>query len=560
MARTFGRLWLEGLTWKIDAEPHVAMRLKRVFGKVNRYAHGVLGLAHAPDVARDLEWFCQRYPLEVDQASAATLAKSAASQRETTLRLEQIMAPGYTPQAFELALPARRYQAREAAVYLEQGHLLIADDVGLGKTASAICSFADPRTLPAVVVAMTHLQRQWHDEIAKFAPALTAHIIKRGTPYPLPTFFGRHPDVIILTYHKLAGWAEVLAKSARSVVFDEVQELRHAGSQKSDAARQLAESVPFRLGLSATPIFNYGGEIFNVLDVLEHGALGTREEFNREWCAQIGQHHRLTNPRAFGTYLREQFLMVRHTRREVGRELPDIVKVPHAIEANRAALDRVRGDAATLARLILKEGEERRGEKMQAGEELSNMLRQATGLAKAPYVADFVRMLVESGEKVVLCGWHRAVYGVWLQKLADLRPRLYTGSETDAEKEASRAAFVNGNCQVLILSLRSGAGLNSLQEAASIIVFGELDWSPGVHEQCIGRLHRDGQGGGVVAYFLIAKDGIDPVIAEVLGLKKEQIEGIRSPEQADLIEKLETTGDRARRVAEFYLERIGARA
>jgi SNF2 family DNA or RNA helicase len=133
---------------------------------------------------------------------------------------------------------------------------------------------------------------------------------------------------------------------------------------------------------------------------------------------------------------------------------------------------------------------------------------------------------------------------------------MYTGSETPAEKLKAKESFVKGEASILILSLRSGAGLDGLQEVASSIVFGELDWSPGVLEQCIGRVARDGQKKSVVAYFLVAEDGADPVIAETLGLKREQIEGIRNPNQ-DLIEKLDTTGDRTKKLAEFYLNRIG---
>src|SRR5579884_3848269 len=43
------------------------------------------------------------------------------------------------------------------------------------------------------------------------------------------------------------------------------------------------------------------------------------------------------------------------------------------------------------------------------------------------------------------------------------------------------------------MSLRSGAGLDGLQEDCTVGVFGELDWSPEQHRQCIGRLDRDGQ-------------------------------------------------------------------
>jgi len=70
-----------------------------------------------------------------------------------------------------------------------------------------------------------------------------------------------------------------------------------------------------------------------------------------------------------------------------------------------------------------------------------------------------------------------------------------------------------------------------------------------VHDQCIGRLHRDGQDQGVVAYFLIAEIGSDPVIAGVLNLKRMQSEPIRDPD-AEPFEEAEDTRGRVRKLAE----------
>ena len=121
------------------------------------------------------------------------------------------------PSAAPFQLPCRRGPTgQEAEIYLTHGFLLIADDVGLGKTASAICSFTDPRTLPAVVVTLTHLPWQWEDEIRKFAPRLRTHVIKKGTPYELPKFLDRGPDVVIINYQKLSGWADVLRSIVRA--------------------------------------------------------------------------------------------------------------------------------------------------------------------------------------------------------------------------------------------------------------------------------------------------------------------------------------------------------
>jgi len=166
-------------------------------------------------------------------------------------------------------------------------------------------------------------------------------------------------------------------------------------------------------------------------------------------------------------------------------------------------------------------------------------------------------MLVEGGEPVVLYGWHHEVYAVWREALADLQPVFFTGKESPKQKWEARQAFLEGEAQVLVMSLRAGAGLDGLQAKCRTVVFGELDWSPGVHEQCIGRVHRDGQAEAVMAYFLIADAGSDPVVADVLGLKRQQSEGVRDP-QAELVEQLEIDPAHVKRLAAAYLRQAKA--
>jgi superfamily II DNA or RNA helicase len=557
--KTYGTLALSTSAqwWRLDAEPHVHLRVKRILGKVDQEGRGVLSLSNTPESCRDLEWVRSRYPLTMTPEHEAALTAGADAFREAILRLEQIIDTNYAAPEFSLALPLRDYQAREVGVYLTSGFLLNGDDVGLGKTPMAIGSFADPRTLPAVVVCMPHLQRQWRAQIAKFIPSLHVHIVDKATPYELPKFMGAGPDVVIITYHKLAGWSKVLLNYAKSVVYDEIQELRHSGSYRHEAARQLVD-VPFRLGLSATPVYNYGGEIFNIFEVLKPGALGTSAEFHREHCTYGGggEKAKLKDPKAFGTYLRESFLMIRHTRQEVKRELPAGEPIRHVqhVDTDRAALDAIDASAAELARILLSQAAP--VQKMHAASELDWRLRQATGIAKAPHVADFIRVLAESEEKILLGGWHRAVYDLWLAKLADLQPVMYTGSETPAQKQKAIDAFVNGPSRLMIMSLRSGAGVDGLQQVCSACVIGELDWSPAVHDQFIGRIGRDGQQDPVVAYFLVSDEGSDPVIAEVNGIKREQQEGIRNPLAAESLERLEIDPERVKRLAEHYLRKM----
>jgi SNF2 family DNA or RNA helicase len=522
---------MAGEFWNIEAEPHVVIRLKRLFGKLGKSAKS-LSIRHTLDVARDLSWVMERYPLEISEIDRVALERASCLHVERSERFVKILTGEAAPRMFTLRVPARDYQVIAADLALQQNGLLIADDVGLGKTATAICTLTDPGTRPALVVTLTHLPKQWAKEIARFAPALRTHILKKASPYPLPEC-----DVIITSYSKLSGWAPALAGTMREVIFDEVQELRHPGSDRAKAAKEIALGCTYRIGLSATPIFNYGNEFYNVLDVLRPGELGTKTEFVQEWCGAVDQRGNaaINDPKAFGAYLREQGMMVRRTRKDVARELPGLTVVPHTVSSGDVFEELERdgkGDVSELARFILERDSGKGIEQMQARGELDWRLRQATGVAKAKFVAEFIRMLVDNGEKVLLYGWHHAVYDVWMDKLHDLGVVRFTGEESITQKEAARQSFESGEANVLIMSLRAGAGIDGLQNVCRTVVFGELDWSPAVHEQATGRIYRDGQADPVVAYYLLSDSGSDPVIQSTLGLKRSQLEGVRNPDQA----------------------------
>lgn len=549
--------------WEVECEPHVMLRLKRVFGKVSKTSKGFAILGDTPENALELAWFLQRYPMRV--TAAAHMKAQAAAQMALGAQVEKILTGTFAPRNFGLAIPPREYQVQAAELALRTRRLLLGDDVGLGKTASAICMLADPSTRPALVVTLTHLPAQWRKELQRFLPGATSHIVKSGKPYS----FGPTPDVLLISYSKLAGWADHLTGRVRSVIFDEVQELRRSKSEKYAAAKQIADRASMRVGLSATPVFNYGGEMFSILDVLAPGALGSWGEFLREWVGAVEEEGNpmsgkdrekvpIRNPRAFGTYLREQGLMLRRTRQDVARELPALTTVPHTIDSDTAAIDKVAGQAAELARIVLAQGGQARGEKLRASEELTTKLRQATGIAKAPFVAEFVRLLVESGEQVLLYGWHHAVYEIWREKLKDLAPVFFTGEDSIAKKQTAKDEFVSGRAKVLCMSLRAGAGIDGLQGACRTVVFGELDWSPGVHEQATGRIYRDGQKHPVVAYYLIADEGSDPVVSDVLGVKRAQSDGLRDPNAA-LIGDSQSDPGRVKKLAEEFLRQRGAR-
>jgi len=157
-------------------------------------------------------------------------------------------------------------------------------------------------------------------------------------------------------------------------------------------------------------------------------------------------------------------------------------------------------------------------------EQISQDERQATGVAKAPFVAAFVRALVESGERVLLFAHHHQVMDLYRKELRALGPVFVTGRESTHQKDASVQAFQAGDTDLCCISLRSAAGLNL--QRASCVVFGELDWSPAVHSQAEDRAHRIGQPDSLLCYYLVSPRGSDQDMQETLGLKVSQFLGI----------------------------------
>jgi len=576
--RTYGTIELKAgksgkNEWVIRAESHVALRLKRVFTRVGKRQQGTIHITATADATRDVQWFMERYPLEFKRAAdKATMDELANRHREAVDLAASLMAGTRDPRTFNLALPLRAYQASAAELALTTRGLLLADVMGLGKSATAIATLCDPRTRPALVVTMTHLPRQWQAEIRKFNPSLRSHIIRSTTPYDvrarvhkrvngqqLPLLHDGVPDVLIINYHKLHGWAETLAGVVKSVIFDEVQELRRGTiSAKGAAAYHIAERADFRIGCSGTPVMNYGGEIYNVIEALRPGELGTEEEFQTEWATHHGAKARIKDPKAFGMYLRENAIMLRRTRTDVARELPALTNIVQHIDCDHDTIARVESDAGELARIILSQNEQWR-EKGQASRDLDGLVRQATGIAKAPAVAQLVRMILEQGEKVVVYAWHRMVYEILKARLREFNPAMFTGSESPNQKENAKQDFIEGRTDLLLMSLRAGAGLDGLQSVCSTLVFAELDWSPGIHDQCTCRIHRDGQTRPVMAYYPLAPEGSDPIVADVLGIKRGQAEGIVDPD-VELIERLDSGADHIRKLAEAYLAKKGMAA
>ena len=541
--------------WVVKGDPTVTELCKRLFPGSETSKRGEARFTAHRRIIGDLNWLMLRYPLTVRQSDMERWENALAEAREYVIRREEarFMPVHVTPNPTTFMGKLTPFQEEGLGFLLRTDRGLLADEMGLGKTVQALSMLSETDAYPALIVAPAHLMCNWQNEIARFVKKpdgspLRVHVIKGLKPYQLP-----EAEIYLMHYLLLRGWKEALPQAEiPTVIFDEIQELRHSGTEKYSAASLLADAAQRVIGLSGTPIYNKGAEIWNVVNILDYHFLGDYESFTREWCYGYGNQI-VAKPELLGEKLREEGMMLRRTKQEVLKDLPPKRRLVMAIDSDdgvyrklmqpiRQTLLQFKNNAdATASQRALWEMEIERGE------------RQATGIAKAPHVAQFVRALLDAEEKVLLFAHHHEVMDIYKKELGAYSPAFITGRETPAMKERSVERFMTGKTNLCCISLRAAAGLNL--QRASCIVFGELDWSPAVHSQAEDRAHRMGQTDSILCYYLVSEEGSDQDVQDALGLKVSQFVGLMGDEPQSQTDVL-TSAQEAHRYVERLVSRL----
>ncbi|MDC1136730.1 DEAD/DEAH box helicase [Nitrosopumilus sp.] len=417
------------------------------------------------------------------------------------------------------------------------GNALLADEMGLGKTVQTLSYVStEKQTFPVLIVAPLVTLNNWEREIEKFlkkksrngrileseSPSVT--LIRTGKSKELPI-----TDIYVINYELLLKRSDDLEKvGIRTIVCDEVHNLRSKTTQKYKAVKKLAAlpTVQYRIGLSGTPIYNRGSEIWPIIDILKPGLLGSFKEFCEYFCYvnDKGKAIVLENKRASLRNELQKHVMLRRKKADVLKELKDKVRYKEVIAS----------DTEFYLEELDKIWKKLEAEQKEAQTEFSKSAsyhraiqseRQIAGVAKLPHVINFVKNIMEIEESVVVFCHHKVIHKLLHESLQEFSPVSIIGGQSDALRQDQIDKFQKGESKLMIAGIRAGnVGINLTR--AKYVIFAELDWSPAIHRQAEDRLHRIGQKNTVFAYYLIGNGTLDDHVASILVDKSYEIDAI----------------------------------
>ncbi|MFA5378051.1 MAG: DEAD/DEAH box helicase [Dehalococcoidia bacterium] len=486
--------------------------------------------------AEHIQWIMVRYPLKISSPEIWKKRVEVISEINKKRHNLRTLTENVTVDArFKGTLLA--FQKKGLDFLLKtNGCALIADEMGLGKTVEALAYLVTiPDGFPCLIIAPLVTLVNWQREIERFismaqGKPFSVEKIRTGKKKDLimtgqTTFDGSDgkPMIYLINYDLVSKRRDDLAKIPfRTIIADECQHLRNPTSMKTKSARELVDlqTVRHRIGLSGTPCYNHGIEIWSICDFISPGMLGTLPEFRSEFIWGWDPKGSIIHSKRGALYeMLTESVMIRRRKLDVLKDLPDKTRYRQEIQIDQEYYkNEMRNNIKTLheklaaanARTDFKAIAE-----TSAYQEFKGHERMSAGMAKVPYVVEFVKEMMENEEPLVIFCHHLSVHETLQQKLSEFKPVKIIGGQTELDRQFSIDSFQEGKTKLLIAGLRAGNVGISLTKA-NYVVFAELDWSPAIHRQAEDRLHRIGQKNAVFAYYLEGKGTLDEKIVGVL--------------------------------------------
>jgi superfamily II DNA or RNA helicase len=424
------------------------------------------------------------------------------------------------------------------------GRVLLADEVGLGKTIEA-CMVLKEYALRgmaerALILTPASLVGQWREELeTKFSLsfATSYDALLRDDP---AAFWAQKHVVASIAAARRREHAEHLAAQAYDVVIvDEAHHLKDRSSQSWKLVDALNKR--FLLLLSATPVQNDLVELYNLLTLLKPGIFKTPKDF-RAVHVTPGKPRVPANPDALRALMRDA--MIRNTRAIVALKLPrrqaSTLKIePSAGERaayaalTAAARDIAAGDASGKHRLALHHllvaagsspraaaaSAQRMAERDPTNKVWSKLARTWAALGrgvKETALMDLLRKNAAEKKIVFVQARETLEHLSALFEEQGIAFARFDGSLSGPEKDAAIAAF-REDASVLLCTQSGGEGRN-IQFCNTLINF-DVPWNPMAIEQRIGRIDRIGQERDVFVFNLVTLGTLEEQVLILLDEK-----------------------------------------
>lgn len=399
------------------------------------------------------------------------------------------------------------------------GNVLLADDMGMGKTIQVLGSFRrNPQWLPALVVCPSAVKYNWQDEARRMG--FLADVCEGRKP-PKGADDSHGSALTIINFEILDEWREVLKKRGfQTVVVDEIQRIGNIDNAQTEFVQDICKHIGRVMGLSGTPFQIAPIELWPPLNTIWPRRFASRLLFARRYCdpKYVNERWDYTGSSNRDELNEELYKvgMIRRTKDQLDLPPTSEKVIPirmddwdQYLHARDHFLEWLREQDP------LKVFKARKAENLTKGGYLLRLIAELKISSIARKTAAYLDQNPEN--KVVLMGIHNDKV---LAKLAEaLEPYgviTITGTVPTKERHHRVLQFQNDPQTRVTVANMKAAGVGINLTAANFLGFVELWWNPMIMAQAADRIVRIGQTRHTTIAYLVAKGTIEERLCRVI--------------------------------------------
>jgi len=379
--------------------------------------------------------------------------------------------------------------------------VLLADQMGLGKTAQAIALLLDQHGHgPSLIVCPASLLRNWSREIEHVAPALT--VTTHAGPFRTGVASGltKH-DVVITSYETLVSDLSFLSDIPWNILaLDEAQMIRNPETGRAQSVKSLNRRVS--LALTGTPVENRLLDLWSIAEFVVPALLGSREAFEEAFPDELERAESLGQIIAPVT--------LRRLVSDVATDLPELVHVETAFELPEDAKGRYAQTAAasagplaaiTALRVLCAHAD---GNDWGSGE---------SAAPKADHTMRIIAEAFSNGEKVLVFASFQQALDRMFEAVRAKQPDAFLAVIDGRVPVPDRQTIIDlftafsGPGALFMNPQAAGVGLNIT--AANHVIHFNPEWNPALTSQATARAHRRKQTLPVAVHHLFYENTVE---------------------------------------------------
>lgn len=426
---------------------------------------------------------------------------------------------------------------------------ILADDMGLAKTASAIMASMEGNFNKILIITTASAKSTWERELKTFISEKDISTIDSNNwndnkytiiNYDIVDRFYKFPTEINKAGKevksrkkevKLQALADSLLYTANFdlVIIDEVHYLSDNKSIRYKIIEDFLTNNKnkYTFLLTGTPMTNYPVNFYHVLKLINHPVTDNYPYYVKTYCdgknitvKKTGKKIWLTNGASNLEELTEKVKDV-YLRREK-EEIPGMVTK----EIFLKYYDLTENEIEEYNK-VWDEYVEAENKKTEANKDLIEgiLLRQFIADKMIPYTIKSTDEFINKGEKVfIACNFNSEI--AKLKEYYGNKAVVYKGGLTRKQKDAAEKSFMEDeNVKVFIGNIKA-AGVALTLISSHIVIFNSYDWVPGNNKQVMDRVHRLGQLFEVEVYFQLFRNTISEDMWETIVKKGLNIDKV----------------------------------